>query len=117
MDAARLFLYHHGVVLNRKNPRRWRLSVAALYPFENLKVKTRDVQVVKYELESSVLVTNRHKVYSYSRKRAGIIHCLYRLPGRKYPFIIAFVRAEKVKKVSLIKTGKIDALIRPVVFY
>jgi hypothetical protein len=39
------------------------------------------------------------------------------LPGRKYPFIIAFVRAEKVKKVSLIKTGKIDALIRPVVFY
>lgn len=119
LDAARLFLYHHDVVLNiERIPRRWRLSVAAaLYPFENLKVKTRDVQVVKYELESSVLVTNRHKVYSYSRKRAGIIHCLYRLPGRKYPFIIAFVRAEKVKKVSLIKTGKIDALIRPVVFY
>ena len=118
-DARKLFLYHHNVVLHiDKIPRRWRLSVCAeLYPFDNLKAKTKSVRVVKYELESSQLVTNKHKVYSYSRKKAGVIHCLYRLPGRKYPFIIAFVREEKVRKVSLIKTGKADALIRPIVFY
>jgi len=118
-DAKNNFLYNNNVVLYiDKIPRLYRLSVCnEIYPFANLKVKTKNIKIVKYELESNQLVTNRHKVYSYARKKAGIIHCTYRLPERKYPFIIAFVEQPKVKKVSLIKIGKTDALIRPVVFY
>ena len=119
-DAKNNFLYNNNVVLYiDKIPRLYRLSVCnEIYPFDNLlKVKTKSIKIIKYELESNQLVTNRHKVYSYARKKAGIIHCSYRLPERKYPFIIAFVEQPKVKKVSLIKIGKTDALIRPVVFY
>lgn len=118
-DANKMFLYDNNVVLFiDKIPKKYRLSVgAAIYPFENLIVKERKIKIVKYELESNHLVTNRHKVYSYARKKAGIIHCTFRLPQHKYPFVIAFVEEPKVRKVSLIKIGKIDALIRPVAFY
>jgi hypothetical protein len=119
LEVKKLFLYNNNIILNlNKIPRYYRLSVCnVIYPFTNFKIKTKDVSIRKYELEGNYLVTNKHKVYSYLRKKAGIIHCSYRLPNKKYPFVIAFVLNSKVKKVTLIKIGKTDALIRPVLNY
>lgn len=119
LDVKKIFLYNNNVVLSiDKIPRNYRLSVCnSIYPFDKLKAKTRNIKVRKYELEGNYLVTNKHKVYSYLRKKAGIIHCSYRIPNKKFPFIIAFVNQSKVKKVSLIKIGKNDAIIRPILNY
>lgn len=119
LEVKKLFLYNNNVVLNiNKIPRAYRLSVCAeVYPNNNLKYKVKNLRVSKYELEGNFLVTNKHKIYSYLRKKAGIIHCTYRLPNKRYPFVIAFVFSNKIKKVSLIKVGKQDAIIRPILNY
>jgi len=119
LEVKKIFLYNNNVILYiDKIPRCYKLSVCnALYPFNNNKIKTKEIEINKYELEGNYLVTNKHRVYSYMRKKAGIIHCSYRIPYKKYPFIIAFVNKLKSKKVSLIKIGKIDALIKPIINY
>lgn len=119
IELKKLFLYNNNVVLNIKNiPRSYRLGVCAeIYPNNVLKCKVKSIEVKKYELEGNYLVTNKHKVYSYLRKKAGIIHCIFRLPNRKYPYIIAFVMKNKARKVSLVKIGKQDAIIRPILNY
>lgn len=119
LEVKKLFLYNNNVVINIKSiPKKYRLSVCAeIYPNNALRYKVKNLKVSKYELEGNFLVTNKHKIYSYLRKKAGIIHCTYRLPNRRYPFVIAFVKSDKVKKVSLIKIGKQDAIIRPILNY
>ena len=119
LEAEKIFLYNNNVVLNLKTiPRSYRLSIChELYPFENIHLKTKDVKVVKYELEGNYLVTNKHFIYNYLGKKAGIIHCIYRIPNKNNPFIIAFVKRPKMKKVSLIKIGKTDALVKQVINY
>lgn len=119
LEVKKLFLYNNNVVLNIDSiPKSYRLSVCAeIYPRNNLKYKVKKLTVTKYELEGNFLVTNKHRVYSYLRKRAGIIHTTYRLPNKRYPFVIAFVLKSKFKKVSLIKIGKQDAIIRPILNY
>lgn len=119
IDVMRLFLYNNNVVLNiERIPKKYCLSVCAeIYPNNKLKYKVKKLAVNKYELEGNFLVTNKHKIYSYLRKKAGIIHCTYRLPNKRYPFVLAFVQKDKVRKVSLIKIGKQDAIIRPILNY
>lgn len=119
VELKNLFLYNNNVVLNiNKIPKSYRLAVCAeIYPNNILRYKVKCIEVKKYELEGNFLVTNKHKVYSYLRKKAGIIHCIYRIPNRKYPYIQAFVLKDKAKKVSLVKIGRIDAIIRPILNY
>ena len=119
LEHKRLFLYNNNVVLNiDKIPKRYRLSVCSeLYPNNILRYNVKAIKVVTYELEGNHLVTNKHKVYSYLRKKAGIIHCIYKLPNKNNPYIMAFVKRDKEKKVSLVKVGKQDAIIRPILNY
>ena len=120
LDVKKLFLYNNNVVTNiSKIPKPYKLSVCAeIYPNNTLKYKLKEITVHKYELEGNFLVTNKHKIYSYLRKKAGIIHCTYRLPKQPYPIVLAFVEKSKIRKVSLIKVGrKKDAIIRPIFNY
>jgi len=119
LEHKRLFLYNNNVILDiDKIPKSYRLSVCSyLYPNNLLRYKVKDIVIKTYELEGNFLVTNKHKVYSYLRKKAGIIHCIYKLPDKKYPYIIAFIKKDIEKKVSLVKVGKEDAIIRPVLNY
>lgn len=119
LEVKKLFLYNNNVVLNIKSiPKSYRLSVCAeVYSNNQLKYKVKSLSVCSYELEGNYLVTNKHKIYSYLRKKAGIIHCTYRLPNYKYPFVMAFVNKDKSKKVTLIKIGKQDAIVRPILNY
>jgi hypothetical protein len=119
LEVEKLFLYNNNVILNiDKIPRSYRLGVCnELYPFSNPKVKTKDIKIRKYELDRNYLVTNKHKIYNHFGKKIGIIHCTYRLPYKKFPFVIAFVRRSKMKNVSIIKIGKNEALIKPILNY
>lgn len=116
LETEKLFLYNNNVVLCIGNiPKKYRLSVCnALYPFENFTYKTRMIRIAKYELEGNYLVTNRHKVYNYLGKKTGIVHCTYRLPYKKFPFILAFVISDQAKQISMVRVNKNDALIKPI---
>ena len=118
LEVEKLFLYNNNVILNiDKIPRSYRLSVInELYPYTQPKYRIKPVKIRKFELEKNYLVTNKHKIYNHFGKKIGIIHCSYRLPYKRNPFIIAFVRSP-LKAVSLIKVGKNEALIKPLFNY
>lgn len=118
LEAEKLFLYNNNVILNiDRIPRSYRLSVInELYPFSELKYKIKPVKIRKYELEKNFLVTNKHKIYNHSGKKIGIIHCSYRLPYKRNPFIIAFIKSP-AKSVSMVKVGKHESLIKPIFNY
>lgn len=119
LEHKKLFLYNNNVVLNiEKIPRSYRLSVCSeIYPNNVLRCKLKQIAIKTYELEGNYLITNKHKVYSYLRKKAGIIHCIYKLPNKKNPYLIAFINKDKERKVSLVKVGKQEAIIRPIFNY
>ena len=118
LEVEKLFLYNNNIILNiDKIPRSYRLSVInELYPYTQPKYRIKPVKIRKYELEKNYLVTNKHKIYNHFGKKIGIIHCTYRLPYKRNPFIIAFLRSP-LKAVSMIKVGKNEALIKPLFNY
>lgn len=119
LETEKLFLYNNNVILNiNKIPKRYRLHICnEIYPFSNLQIKNKNIKIRKYELERNYLVTNRHKIYNHHGKKIGIIHCTYRLPYKRFPFVIAFVKRTKVKSVPVIRIGKIETLIKPIFNY
>lgn len=119
LEVRNIFLYNNNVVLKiDKIPKKYRISIcASLYKLDNFRAKIKDLAIVKYELDGNFLVTTKHKIYSYLRKKAGIIHCTYKVPNKDNPFVIAFIFKNNIKKVSLIKIGKTDAFIRPILNY
>ncbi|MDD3999576.1 MAG: hypothetical protein PHX62_01605 [Bacilli bacterium] len=119
LEVEKLFMYNNNVILNIENiPRSYRLSVCnELYPFSKQKIKTKAIKIRKYELDRNFLVTNRHKIYNHYGKKIGIIHCTYRIPYKRNPYLIAFVRKANLKHASVIKFGKNEALIKPIFNY
>lgn len=113
LEAEKLFLYNNNVILNiAKIPKAYRLGVVnVLYPLK--KAKAKAVKIRKYELEKNFLVTNKDKIYNDRGRTIGIIHCSYRLPNKKNPFIIAFLK-KPAQSAPLVRVGKNESLIRPV---
>jgi hypothetical protein len=119
LEVEKLFLYNNNVILNiERIPKPYRLGVCnEIYPFTNIRIHTRKIKIRKYELEQNCLVTNRHRIYNHHGRRIGIIHCSYRLPYKRFPFVIAFIYRAKVKSVSVVRVGKKETLIKPIFNY
>ncbi|NLD26656.1 MAG: hypothetical protein GX661_04770 [Acholeplasmataceae bacterium] len=118
LEVEKLFLYNNNVILNiERIPKAFRLSICnEIYPFTNLRIRTRKVKIHKYELEQNFLVTNRDKIYNHLGRKIGIIHCSYRLPYKRYPLVIAFIYRTKAK-IPVVRVGKKEALIKPILNY
>lgn len=117
LEVEKIFLYNNNVILNiERIPKAYRLSVInALYPLSN-NARIKDIKIRKYELEKNYLVSNRDKIYNPRGKIIGIIHCSYRLPNKKNPFIIAFLK-KPAQSVPLVRVGKNESLIKPIFNY
>lgn len=121
LETKSIFLYNNGVITNLdKVYKPYRLNVyKIIYPFSNYPYNTKEklLSIRQYEVQKNILIFKNNKIYNHRRKSVGIIHCSYRMPNKKNPYMIALVKKYQAGRLAIIKNDKQEVLIKQFVNY
>lgn len=121
LETKAIFLYNNNVITNLNNiKKRWKNFILdILYKSNklNLVKKENPYEIKQFELQDNVLAFKNSYIYSSKFRKAGIIHCSYKVPNKKYPFIICFVTKNKITKTAIFKHNKKEILLKQFIHY
>lgn len=121
LETKAIFLYNNNVITNLNSiKKRWKNFILdILYKSNKLSLikKENPYEIKQFELQDNVLAFKNSYIYSSKFKKAGIIHCSYKVPNKKYPFIICFVTKNKIAKTAIFKHNKKEILLKQFIHY
>ena len=121
LETKSIFLYNNSVITNLNNiKKRWKNYVLdILYKSNKIAFikKENPWDIKQFELQENVLAFKNSYVYSSRYKKAGVIHCSYKVPNKKYPYIICFVSKKRIGKTAIFKHNKKEILLKQFIIY
>ena len=112
IETKRIFLYNNKVITNFDN-------FSFTHKKELLQIKYPDnVSLPNYSLElfeclDNALIEKNTKILNYNRHNCGLVYNSFKLPNKKFPFVLGIVNKTNTNVLLIKKDGK-EILIRKI---
>lgn len=112
VETKRIFLYNNKVITNfdNFNAHHKRDLLDIKYPTMN---KLPNYSLELFECLDQSLIEKNTKILNYSRHNCGIVYNSFKMPNKKYPFILGIVNTFNTNVLLIKKAGK-EILIRKI---
>ena len=121
LETKNLFLYNNSVITNldkiKKNMRKYVYDlVYKSNTFSYIK-KDNPFEIKQFELSDYAIPLKNTPIYHKKFLRCGKIYYSYKLPNKKFPYILCIVKKDKVSKNAILKDGKKEILLKQFINY
>ena len=79
--------------------------------------KNNPIEIKQFEMQDNGIALKNSYIYDGNNHRVGIIHCSYRIPNKKYPYIMCYVWNKKITKTAILKSNNKEILLKQFVIY
>ncbi len=124
IETKNIFLYNNNVLTHmekiKKRLQKYVFNFVSNYQNLNtLKNKhlKKDIYIRQFELQENFLIFKGNYIYNSKGKKSGIIHCSYRIPNKRNPYIICIMWKNRDEKIATLRKGKKDILLKQFQFY
>jgi len=121
LETKTLFLYNNNVIINldkiKRKMKKYVYDLTYKSNTFNYIKKDNPFEIKQFELSDYAIPLKNTPIFYHKFFSCGKVWYSYKLPNKKYPYVLCIVKKDKIGKKAILKDGKKEILLKQFINY